>query len=132
MLAWLPEQVSSGPPASALATVSAHWAMQALIAAWSTLVGQCPTPRVSARPHLTERLVSHLPKSGVPPPTFATPAFAYNRQEPYRPVVLSLLDSHRPPVPPAHALAPRSNTPAERAEIAFITVLRLRGWTDLW
>src|SRR5437762_1754569 len=80
-------------------------------------------PSLSARLQSVENCASHLPKSGVPPPIFATLAFAPNRQEQYLPVVFSSLDSHSPAGASAHALAASNRTPAKVAVAVVIALV---------
>src|SRR5947207_11285230 len=79
-------------------------------------------PSLSARLQSVENSTSHSPKFGVPPPIFATLAFAPNRQEQYLPVVFSSLDSHSPAGASAHALAASNRTPA-KVTVAVVIAL---------
>src|SRR5262245_58386196 len=100
------EHSGSEPPASAAAAPSAHWTMNALIAAWSSLGGHWPAPGASARAHLAANLASHVPKSGVPPPVLTALALARSRQEEYHPAVRSFRNWHSDE-PARTARAPR-------------------------
>jgi hypothetical protein len=74
---------------------------KAWIAAWSLCEGHWPLPFVSARLHLAVNFASHSLKSSVQLPFFTALACTFNRQEWYRPVVLSSRDSHWLDPPPA-------------------------------
>src|SRR5262245_8323469 len=88
------EHVGTAPPAQAAATPSAHWTMNAWIAAWSSLDGHWPAPVASTRPHLAANFASHVPKSGMPSEVLAALALARRRQEEYHPAVRSFWNSH--------------------------------------
>src|SRR4029077_2770130 len=88
------EHVGSEPPASAAATPSVHWTMNAWIDAWSSLEGHWPAPVASTRPHLAANSASQVPRSGVPPPVLTALALARRRQEEYHPAVSSFWNRH--------------------------------------
>src|SRR5262249_12699973 len=88
------EHVGSEPPAKAAATPSAHWTMNAWIAACSSIDGRWSAAVPPARLPLAANFASHVLKSGMPSEVLAALALARRRQEEYPPAVRSFWNSH--------------------------------------